>query len=151
MPELIERGHIYIAQPPLYKIKKGKQERYVKDDAELNEYLIQMALEKTQLITNNETPEIKGIGLEKLANEYLGVEEVISRMGRRYDNDFLEQLSYESVLTKEAQQDETQLTTWLSIVEKGLNQRISKSTFTMELAFRSAEDYTLTIHKKSMA
>ncbi|MBT4146019.1 MAG: DNA gyrase subunit B, partial [Gammaproteobacteria bacterium] len=148
MPELIERGHIYIAQPPLYKIKKGKQERYVKDDAELNEYLIQMALEKTQLITNTETPEIKGIGLEKLANEYLGVEEVINRMGRRYDNDFLEQLSYESVLTKEAQQDETQLRAWLSIVEKGLNQRISKSTFRIELAFRSAEDYTLTIDKK---
>ncbi|GFO71853.1 DNA gyrase subunit B [Bathymodiolus japonicus methanotrophic gill symbiont] len=148
MPELIERGHIYIAQPPLYKIKKGKQERYVKDDAELNDYLIQLALEKTQLVTNSETPEIKGIGLEKLAKEYLGVEEVIARMGRRYDDDFLEQLSYETVLSTEAQQDETQLSVWLSIVEQGLNQRISKASFSIELAFRSAEDYTLTIHKK---
>ena len=110
--------------------------------------MIQLALEKTQLVSNSETPEIKGIGLEKLANEYLGVEEVINRMGRRYDYDFLEELTYVPVLTKEEQQDEAQLAAWLSIVEKSLNQRISKSTFTVELAYRSAEDYTLTIHKK---
>ena len=148
MPELIERGHIYIAQPPLYKIKKGKQERYVKDDAELNEYLIQLALEKTQLVTNSETPEIKGIGLEKLANEYLGVEEVINRMGRRYDNDFLEELTRVQTLTKEVQQDEAQLTAWLSMVESSLNKRISKSTFIIEIAYRNVDDYTLTIHKR---
>jgi len=148
MPELIERGHIYIAQPPLYKIKKGKQERYVKDDAELNEYLIQLALEKTQLVTNSETPEIKGIGLEKLANEYLDVEEVINRMGRRYDNDFLEELTRVQTLTKAVQQDEAQLTAWLSMVESSLNQRISKSTFIIEIAYRDVDDYTLTIHKR---
>jgi DNA gyrase subunit B len=148
MPELIERGHIYIAQPPLYKIKKGKQERYVKDDAELNEYLIQMALEKTQLITNSETPAIKGIGLEKLAKEFLGVEEVIGRMGRRYDNDFLEELTHVQPLSTEAQQDLQQLTAWFELVEQGLNARVSKATFTLELSYRTAEDYTVTIHKK---
>ncbi|BCG65832.1 MAG: DNA gyrase subunit B [Methyloprofundus sp.] len=148
MPELIERGHIYIAQPPLYKIKKGKQERYVKDDAELNEYLIQMALEKTQLITNSETPAIKGIGLEKLANEYLGVEEVISRMGRRYDDDFLEELTHVDPLSKAAQQDLQQLTAWFTVVEQGLNTRVSKATFSVELAYRTVEDYTVTIYKK---
>ena len=148
MPELIERGHIYIAQPPLYKIKKGKQERYVKDDAELNAYLIQMALEKTQLITNSETPAIKGIGLEKLANEYLGVEEVIGRMGRRYDNDFLEELTHVTPLTQAVQQDLPQLTAWFKQVEQGLNTRVIKATFNIELAYRSATDYTVTIHKK---
>ena len=120
----------------------------MKDDAELNEYLIQLALEKTQLIANEETPEIKGVGLEKLANEYLGVEEVITRMGRRYDNDFLEQLSYVSVLSKEAQQDEVQISDWLRGVEQGLNKRISKSSFRIELNFLGPEEYTLTIHKK---
>ncbi len=148
MPELIERGHIYIAQPPLYKIKKGKQERYVKDDAELNDYLIQMALDKTQLVTNSETPEIKGIGLEKLANEFLGVEEVINRLGRRYDEDFLEELTYVTVLSKDMRQDEVQLKDWLSIVEANLNKRVKKASFNIETAYRNAEDYTLTIHKK---
>jgi len=146
MPELIERGHIYIAQPPLYKIKKGKQERYVKDDEELNAYLIQMALEKTQLISNLETPEIKGIGLEKLANEYLGVEEVINRMGRRYDHDFLEELTYAAVLVKEVTQ--AQLETWLKNVEASLNKRVTKATFHFKLNYQSAEDYTVIIHKR---
>jgi len=147
MPELIERGHIYIAQPPLYKIKKGKQERYVKDDTELNEYLIQLALEKTQLITNLETPEIKGLALEKLANEYLITEEVIQRMGRRYDADFLEELTYVTTLSTEQQSDEAAFRTWLSTVEKGLNQRVSKATFSFELSYQSAESYKLTIQK----
>jgi len=146
MPELIERGHIYIAQPPLYKIKKGKQERYVKDDEELNAYLIQMALEKTQLISNPETPEIKGIGLEKLAKEYLGVEEVINRMGRRYDHDFLEELTHATVLAKEVTQ--AQLEAWFKGVEESLNKRVTKATFHFELNYHSAEDYTVIIHKR---
>jgi len=73
MPELIERGHIYIAQPPLYKVKKGKQEHYVKDDAALNEYLIQMALDKTQLFIDAATPPFQGQGLEKMAMEYIAI------------------------------------------------------------------------------
>jgi len=135
MPELLERGHIYIAQPPLYKIKKG-----------LNAYLIQMALEKTQLISNPETPEIKGIGLEKLANEYLGVEEVINRMGRRYDYDFLEELTHAPVLAKEVTQ--AQLETWFKEVEESLNNRVTKATFHFELNYHSEADYTVIIHKR---
>ena len=92
MPEIIEKGYIYIAQPPLYKVKKGKQEHYVKDDVQLNEYLIQLALDKAQLFTDEATPPIQGAGLEKLAKEYIGVVEVVNRLTRRYDNVFLEQL-----------------------------------------------------------
>ncbi len=148
MPELIERGHIYIAQPPLYKVKKGKQERYVKDDEELNAYLIQLALEKTQLISNPETPAIKGIGLETLANELLAVESIISRMGRRYDTDFLQMLTHVSPLTKEAQKDLGQLTEWFSALEQRLN-AAAEATYKLELAYRNEQDYTLTIHKKT--
>jgi len=148
MPELIERGHIYIAQPPLYKVKKGKQERYVKDDEELNAYLIQLALEKTQLISNSETPAIKGIGLETLANELLAVESIISRMGRRYDTDFLQMLTHVSPLTKEAQKDLGQLTEWFSALEQRLN-AAAEATYKLELAYRNEQDYTLTIHKKT--
>src|SRR3569623_557912 len=66
MPELIERGHLYIAQPPLYKLKKGKQERYVKDDLELNSYLLESALQDARLTVAKETPPITGDGTVRL-------------------------------------------------------------------------------------
>ncbi len=77
LPEIVEKGYIYIAQPPLYKVKKGKQEHYVKDDAQLNEYLIQLALDKAQLFTDETAPPIQGQGLEKLAKEFTGVDGII--------------------------------------------------------------------------
>ncbi|MDV3240343.1 MAG: DNA topoisomerase (ATP-hydrolyzing) subunit B, partial [Methylocaldum sp.] len=89
MPELIERGHIYIAQPPLYKVKKGKQEQYVKDDTELDNYLLQLALEKTRLHIDETTPPIQGQGLEQLAREYLNVQALIERLAHRYDESLL--------------------------------------------------------------
>jgi DNA gyrase subunit B len=66
MPELIERGHIYIAQPPLYKVKRGKQERYVKDDNELTAYLRAIALENSAFYSTADTPPVSGVALEEL-------------------------------------------------------------------------------------
>jgi DNA gyrase subunit B len=94
MPELIERGHIYIAQPPLYKIKKGKQEHYVKDDAELNAYLTSLALDGAALYVGADAPALQGPGLEALIKKYTEVMAIISRLGRRYDERVLEQLLY---------------------------------------------------------
>ena len=91
MPELIERGHIYIAQPPLYKVKKGKQEQYVKDDAELSTNLLQTALDGASLV-NGENPPLTGTTLEELARGYMTVTAIIQRLSRRYDNVLLEQL-----------------------------------------------------------
>ena len=85
MPELVERGHIYIAQPPLYKVKKGKQERYVKDDAELDEYLLSMALDGARLHINDSAPPVTGPGLEDLARRYITVMATIERLDRQYD------------------------------------------------------------------
>jgi DNA gyrase subunit B len=85
MPELIERGHIYIAQPPLYKIKHGKQERYVKDDHELKQYLLGLALTGAELYTYEDRPPLTGKTLKKIANEYLLAEAVIERMSRLID------------------------------------------------------------------
>ncbi|MFK7892276.1 MAG: DNA topoisomerase (ATP-hydrolyzing) subunit B [Granulosicoccus sp.] len=90
MPELIRRGHIYIAQPPLYKVKKGKQERYVKDDAELNAYLLQMALEGARLHVNADAPPVSDTGFEALAHEYMRVGLLMNRMERRFNRDVLE-------------------------------------------------------------
>lgn len=92
MPELIERGHIYIAQPPLFKLKKGKQERYVKDETELNAYLLQQAIDNTQFYITEGAPPLQGVALENLARQYQGVMAGIQRLGRRYNGRVLERM-----------------------------------------------------------
>ncbi len=92
MGELVERGHIYIAQPPLYKVKKGKQERYVKDDDELNAYLLQQALTGAKLFVSVNTPAISDTALEEIARNYLTAKNIIKRLSRRIDSNILEQL-----------------------------------------------------------
>jgi DNA gyrase subunit B len=94
VPQLIENGHIYIAQPPLYKVKRGKQEIYVKDDAELNALLLSSALDDAALHVNADAPPLKGAGLEMLARKYMEVQAIITRWSRRYDARLLEQLVY---------------------------------------------------------
>lgn len=90
MPELIRRGHVYIAQPPLYKVRKGKQERYVKDDAELNAYLLQLALEGARLHVSDDAPAVSDTAFESLAREYLRVTLVFNRLERSVGRPVLE-------------------------------------------------------------
>jgi DNA gyrase subunit B len=85
MPELVERGHIFIAQPPLYKVKHGKHERYLKDDHELKHYLLHIALDDAELSTGTGSAPIGKESLEHLAKEYLLAEAVIDRVGRHID------------------------------------------------------------------
>ena len=92
MPELIQRGYIYIAQPPLYKVKKGKQEQYVKDDDALDQFLLQLALEKTSLFVNPQAPAITETALENLAVHYHNAMAMIKRLSRRYPQTVLEKL-----------------------------------------------------------
>ena len=80
MPELVEGGHIYIAQPPLYKVKHGKTERYIKDDAALNQFLLALALEDSVLVPKTGAAPISGPALEELAREYLLAESIINRL-----------------------------------------------------------------------
>ena len=148
LPEIVEKGYIYIAQPPLYKVKKGKQEHYVKDDAQLNEYLIQLALDKAQLFTDETAPPIQGQGLEKLASEFTGVVGVINRLSRRYDDAFLEQFSYMDVINDSIKQNDVSLTGWLKKLEQQLNDSIGKAVFTITLDFKTSEDFSITVNKK---
>src|ERR1019366_2853889 len=94
IPLLIERGHIYIAQPPLYKVKRGKQEIYVKDDNELNAMLLNSALENSALYANQSAQALGGSALQMLARHYMEVQAIIRRWSRRYDERLLEQLIY---------------------------------------------------------
>jgi DNA gyrase subunit B len=139
IPELIERGHIYIAQPPLYKIKRGKQETYVKDDNELNQLLLNAALEEARLHVNAAAPALSGSALEALARKYMEVQAIIRRWSRRYDDRLLEQLVYMPEVTA-ADFDRPE---WLRSWTHELNQRLNAladGTRTYRVEMRTATD-----------
>ncbi|WP_251358543.1 DNA topoisomerase (ATP-hydrolyzing) subunit B [Kangiella sp. TOML190] len=121
VPELIERGYVYIAQPPLYKIKKGKQEQYLKDDEALEQYLTQLALTNSELYINKESPAISGPGLEKLVNDYREVKHTIRRLSRLYPQKILDQLIYHEKLTSEALTEEAKVQAWTDKLAELLN------------------------------
>jgi len=117
MPELIERGHIFIAQPPLYRVKRGKQITYVKDDKDLNEYLIQIALEDAQLFVSLKAPAIVGVNLERLAKQYLSTMDIISRLSYRYPAAVLEALIYVRKLSLSDLQDRSLMQSWIEALQ----------------------------------
>ena len=121
MPELIERGHVYIAQPPLFKIKRGKQEMYVKDEAELDQLLLTSALDNAALHVNPEAPPLSGSALEMLARQYMEVKAIISRWSRRYDRRLLEQLLAMRPVGEQQFADVAWLEGWVKELEARLN------------------------------
>lgn len=123
MPELIERGHIYIAQPPLYKIKKGRQERYAKDDDQLNTFLLAYALDGAELHVQSDTPPISGTALETLARKYMEVDALIERWSRRYDERVLRQMVYLPMMTRETMNDNDALDLWVKELVEQLDGR----------------------------
>jgi DNA gyrase subunit B len=112
MRELVEAGHIYIAQPPLYKVSKGKNEQYVKDDAALLDYLTQKALESATLHVNPEAPALQGAALESLVNQYRYVDTLIERMSLVYPKEVLESLVYSSGLSEEVLRKSSDVEAW---------------------------------------
>jgi DNA gyrase subunit B len=85
MPELVERGHIYIAQPPLYKVKQGKEENYLKDDHDLKQHLLKVALKGATLEPGGGRASLSIGALENVARQYLLAEAVIERVSRAID------------------------------------------------------------------
>ncbi|MDO9168729.1 MAG: DNA topoisomerase (ATP-hydrolyzing) subunit B [Methylobacter sp.] len=148
LPEIVEKGYIYIAQPPLYKVKKGKQEHYVKDDAQLNEYLIQLALDKAQLFTDASAPPIQGQGLEKLAKLFTEIAGINNRLSRRYDEIFLEQFAYIDVISDDLKQDQQKLAAWFTTMEQKLTDCDSKAIYTIELDYKAANDFSIVVNKR---
>ena len=126
MEELIKRGHIYIAQPPLYKIKKGKQETYVKDDAELNKYLLHIALEDSKISLSKSAPPLSDKAFESLAQEYMDTENILHRLSALYDIEILEALSQIKPITTKDSQDEKKLQSFVKLLSKELKNVISQ-------------------------
>jgi len=85
LPELIESGYLFIAQPPLYKIKKGKQERYLKDDQELNNYLLQEAISDAHVFVNKDAPAISGVALEGLVEKHYKAIDIVEKLSNKYN------------------------------------------------------------------
>jgi DNA gyrase subunit B len=106
MRVLIDRGHIFIAQPPLYKIAKGKQHQYLKDDEALDQYLTQSALDGASIFVNPNAPAITGSGLEELVNRYRSVAANINRLSRLYSENVLWQMVYGAALALEQMREE---------------------------------------------
>jgi len=121
MPVLIERGHIYIAQPPLYKLKRGKSESYVKDDVELNAILLEQAIEDAELHVQPGQPPITGGALHSLAKRWMEVAAILKRSSRRYDQRVLEQLIYMPEVTPATHDQFDWLTQWGRTLETQLN------------------------------
>jgi DNA gyrase subunit B len=124
MPELVERGHIFIAQPPLYKIKRGKQEQYLLDDAELNAALLQTALDGAGLHIAEDAPPLADTALEELAKEYQVHRSIVRRLSNRYHPAFLESLLDLPKPDQSTGEDPTQLdAAWLDSLRGFLRRR----------------------------
>ena len=136
MPELIENGYIYIAQPPLYKIKRGKHEQYLKDDDALEDFLTQSALEDSYLHVNEDAPGITGEPLEKLVNEYRDVRKILKRVGRLYPEELMQHLIYLPRLDKEKLADKAFMDNWLISFNKMVKESES-----------SGQEYTVTLRE----
>jgi DNA gyrase subunit B len=120
MPELIERGHVYIAQPPLYKLKRGKQEHYVKDDGELNSLLLTSATADASLYPGQGAAPIQGATLESLALHYMEANSIIQRWGRRYDSTVLRTLMSMGPIAPEQLDDPERRKQWAQRLEAEL-------------------------------
>lgn len=112
MREVIENGHIFIAMPPLYKVKKGKQEQYIKDEKAMQQYLTTTALDGALLYINQDAPAISGSAFESLVIEYRAAEAIIDRLSHAYPKDFLKSLIYVSRLSPADLKDRSKVESW---------------------------------------
>ena len=127
MPELVDRGHIYIAQPPLYKLKRGKQEDYLLDDAELNSALMRSAIEKAELYLATDTPPLSSEALEELVHQFQAHRQTLARLSHRYDHAFLAALLEAPAFESAFLENPDALSQWLVPIKARLNDQFGTS------------------------
>ena len=142
MPELLERGHVFIAQPPLYKVKKNRQERYVKDDAELDAYFLELALQDAQLFVNPNAPGIQGEALESLVSDFQNLLDDLAPSSRKYPPEVTHTLLRVPSLDNETLADEAKMTTWAETLKNVLDKDASKVA-EVDIAFDSEHNVYL--------
>ena len=119
-PELIERGYIYIAQPPLYKVKKGRQELYLKDDEALKAYLLSSTIDNTRLHISADAPAITGQALETLLNDYNQTQLIKARLQIRYPAVLLDALTHTPKLSTDMTYDKSAMEAWKASLQTQL-------------------------------
>jgi len=121
MRELIERGHVFIAQPPLYKISKGKQEQYLKDDDALMQFLTNAALENSQLHVSESAPAIAGDKLEVLVKSFRNTMSIVNKLSRVYPGAILEELIHLPTMGREDFADQKKVEAWAELLQTRLH------------------------------
>ncbi|WP_312328770.1 DNA topoisomerase (ATP-hydrolyzing) subunit B [Acinetobacter sp.] len=141
MPELVERGHIYIAQPPLYKLKKGKQEQYIKDNDALETYLISNAIDELELHISAEAPAIRGEALANVIADYQISQKSLARLTQRYPASLLDALLSLEGFKLDQLEDKTYVETWgenlraaIEAIQPTLRPELTLERFEKELA-----------------
>ena len=145
MRELVERGHIYIAQPPLYKVKKGKQETYLKDEIEMNQYFLQIALSNAEISFGNEMPAISGTGLENLANDFFIHQQRVNKLAKHYGADTINAMTYTATLNSDDFNDSKKLNGWIETLTEQLNIN-SKESSLCKVTFNAEKNMILVDH-----
>ncbi len=141
MPELVERGHIYIAQPPLYKLKKGKQEQYIKDNDALETYLISNAIDELELHISAEAPAIRGEALARVIADYQTSQKSLARLTQRYPASLLDALLSLDAFKLDQLEDKSYVETWgenlraaIEAIQPTLRPELTLESFEKELA-----------------
>jgi DNA gyrase subunit B len=117
MREIVERGHLYIAQPPLFRVKKGKSETYLKKQVDLDNILLNMGVSKLTLLSENKETKTQGVPLESLCHDLLKYREVITRMGRQRDSRIIDALVFTGFLDEEVVKDKQRIVEKIERIE----------------------------------
>lgn len=139
-PELLERGHIYIAQPPLYKVKKNRQELYLKDNEALKSYLLSSTIDEIQLHLSEDSPAITGQALESLLNDYNQTQSVKTRLQQKYPANVLEALAVVPKLGLENLKNQVEMQNWSDLLKNELLKTSEKLNPQVELETLNKQD-----------